>query len=77
MTGEHSAIVLHPLKAGKGGQNWIDTYWTDFHRRFVSLLSFNFRKFSPDLALSVLERTSALPSNHSDSEESMYRSIPD
>lgn len=36
------------------GDQWLQAFWTDFRRRFVSLLGFQFRKMSPALALAVL-----------------------
>lgn len=33
---------------------WLQAFWSDFRRRFVSLLGFQFRKMSPALALAVL-----------------------
>ncbi|KDR10713.1 RNA cytidine acetyltransferase [Zootermopsis nevadensis] len=65
LTGEHSCIMLHLLdnsyssgdgetdQAKKG--SWLAEYWADFRRRFISLLGFQFRSFTPILALSVLQ----------------------
>jgi N-acetyltransferase 10 len=65
LTGEHSCIMLHLLdnsyssgdseadQAKKG--SWLAEFWTDFRRRFISLLGFQFRSFTPALALSVLQ----------------------
>ena len=36
------------------GEGWLQSYVADFTRRFASLLSYNFRDFSPSLALSIL-----------------------
>ena len=33
---------------------WLQAFWLDFRRRFISLLGFQFRKMSPALALAVL-----------------------
>lgn len=33
---------------------WLHAFWSDFRRRFISLLGFQFRKMSPALALAVL-----------------------
>jgi len=38
-------------------QNWLPQFWIDFRRRFISLLGYQFRKFSPQLALGVLHNT--------------------
>jgi N-acetyltransferase 10 len=65
LTGEHSCIMLHLLdnsdssedseadQAKKG--SWLAEFWADFRRRFISLLGFQFRNFTPALALSVLQ----------------------
>uniref|UniRef100_A0A8D8YTA8 RNA cytidine acetyltransferase n=1 Tax=Cacopsylla melanoneura TaxID=428564 RepID=A0A8D8YTA8_9HEMI len=50
LTGEHTCIMLHPFTDSP----WLTSYWTDFKRRFISLLGYQFRTFSPALALSVV-----------------------
>ena len=35
-------------------KKWLEAFWSDFRRRFVSLLGFQFRKMSPALALAIL-----------------------
>ncbi|KAJ3069222.1 N-acetyltransferase 10 [Podochytrium sp. JEL0797] len=67
LTGEHTAIMLKPLQrnaSNKVGKNdvmvsadtkWIGSFSWDFRRRFIELLSFQFKKFSPLLVLSILE----------------------
>lgn len=56
LTGEHSSIMLHVLNSEESPQNsrWLTAYWTDFRRRFINLLGYQFSKFSPSLALGVL-----------------------
>ncbi|XP_044254594.1 RNA cytidine acetyltransferase [Tribolium madens] len=54
LTGEHSCIMLNVLNDEEGGNDWLMAYWSDFRRRFVNLLGYQFSKFSPSLALSVL-----------------------
>ncbi|PSN31816.1 RNA cytidine acetyltransferase [Blattella germanica] len=64
LTGEHSCIMLHVLHSDDNEQDeskkglWLSEFWTDFRRRFVSLLGFQFRSFTPALALSVLQNKS-------------------
>lgn len=61
LTGEHSCIMLNVLKTDDSGEqndDWLKAYWVDFRRRFVSLLSYQFRLFTPALALSVLTNKS-------------------
>lgn len=43
--------------ADSKNQNWLSQFWIDFRRRFISLLGYQFRKFSPQLALGVLHNT--------------------
>lgn len=38
-------------------QNWLSQFWIDFRKRFISLLGYQFCKFSPQLALGVLHNT--------------------
>eukprot|EP00095_Tigriopus_kingsejongensis_P007801 maker-scaffold370_size193435-snap-gene-0.44 protein:Tk07801 transcript:maker-scaffold370_size193435-snap-gene-0.44-mRNA-1 annotation:"n-acetyltransferase 10 isoform x1" len=56
LTGEHSTIMLKALNQGEGERlsPWLPAFWKDFRKRFVNLLGFEFRKFSPALALSIL-----------------------
>ncbi|CAH1787885.1 unnamed protein product [Owenia fusiformis] len=63
LTGEHSCIMLKLLN--KGGddetsklntESWLYEFWTDFRRRFLSLLSFEFKNFKPALPLSILQQ---------------------
>ena len=58
MTGEHTAIMLHPL-AGTGSthavaSDWAAAYYVDFRARFFELLSFSFASLPPSLALSIV-----------------------
>lgn len=58
LTGEHSCIMLNVLKpddaAVEQPEDWLMAYWVDFRRRFISLLSYQFRAFTPSIALGVL-----------------------
>lgn len=55
LTGEHSCIMIHVLHADEPNvrTEWLHAFWFDFRRRFLSLLSFQFRTFPTSLALSV------------------------
>ena len=70
LTGEHTCIMLRGLRgdsAGSGSSGvvvrsgmemrdgWLREFVSDFRRRFVSLLSYQFTNFSSALALSVLK----------------------
>jgi tRNA(Met) C34 N-acetyltransferase TmcA len=60
LTGEHSNIVLRLVHhrddeeaaAEKHGE-WLADFSADFRRRFVNLLGFDFRKFSPGAFLTA------------------------
>ncbi|KAL3697204.1 hypothetical protein R1sor_011280 [Riccia sorocarpa] len=60
ITGEHTCVMLKPLEndeveAGKSGsKSWISPFNEDFRRRFMALLGFSFRSFTPALSLSIL-----------------------
>lgn len=52
LTGEHSCVMIRVLN--KEDSSWLLEYWTDFRRRFSSLLSYQFREMQTSLGLSVL-----------------------
>ncbi|XP_074650514.1 RNA cytidine acetyltransferase-like [Tubulanus polymorphus] len=59
LTGEHSCIMLKGLNDDADEteeQHWLHAYWTDFRRRFVSLLSYEFSKFLPGMSLNILQQ---------------------
>ncbi|CAG7818349.1 unnamed protein product [Allacma fusca] len=61
LTGEHSCIMLKLLdnESVHGlDSSWLPEYWKDFRRRFISLLSYQFRSFNPSLAMSMLQNKS-------------------
>lgn len=64
MTGEHSCVMLkvldnvNQLDTPVDHRAWLEAFWADFRRRFVSLLGYQFRKMSPALALAVLHNKS-------------------
>ncbi|KAI9362981.1 GNAT acetyltransferase 2-domain-containing protein [Zopfochytrium polystomum] len=66
LTGEHSSIMLRPLRTkdeAEGEDNaeetidgrWVSAFSWDFRRRFVELLGYQLRKFEPVVVLSILE----------------------
>lgn len=61
LTGEHSCVMLKELSdedSADQGQ-WLSAFWKDFRKRFLSLLSFQFSKFNPTLALNILQNKNA------------------
>ncbi|XP_066439613.1 RNA cytidine acetyltransferase [Eleutherodactylus coqui] len=57
LTGEHSCIMLKSLQEEEESEQepWLTAFWKDFRRRFLSLLSYQFRSFSPSIALNILQ----------------------
>lgn len=61
LTGEHSCVMLKELSdedSADQGQ-WLSAFWKDFRKRFLSLLSFQFSKFNPTLAINILQNKNA------------------
>ncbi|CAF0885538.1 unnamed protein product [Brachionus calyciflorus] len=59
LTGEHSCIVLKELnleQKEKISDSWLYQYFSDFRRRFISLLSYQFRVFLPSMGLSMMKQ---------------------
>jgi len=60
LTGEYSCLMLKPLKNSEvqlpGGldQDWLTLYTSDFRRRMISLLGFEFRRLPCALAYSFM-----------------------
>ena len=61
LTGEHSCVMIRTLSNSSGNTDnaWLGAYARDFHKRFLSLLSFQFRAFPSILALSIIESANA------------------
>jgi len=58
LTGEHTCIMLRLLNEELETNvkpSWLYQYWTDFQRRFISLLSYDFKKFDASLGLGMLQ----------------------
>ncbi|EDO18579.1 hypothetical protein Kpol_1048p9 [Vanderwaltozyma polyspora DSM 70294] len=53
LTGEHTCVMLNVLQGRES--NWLVAFSNDFHKRFLSLLSYDFNKFTSVQALSVIE----------------------
>ncbi|XP_076179144.1 RNA cytidine acetyltransferase l(1)G0020 [Ptiloglossa arizonensis] len=54
ITGEHSCIMLYKINSEQDDVRWLQSYWNDFRRRFITLLSFAFNTYSSSLALGIL-----------------------
>ncbi|KAJ3595939.1 hypothetical protein NHX12_002348 [Muraenolepis orangiensis] len=57
LTGEHSCVMLKDLRTEEASDQaqWLPAFWTDFRRRFISLLSYQFSSFQPSMALNILQ----------------------
>jgi N-acetyltransferase 10 len=63
LTGEHTCIMLKTLQAPGsevvvGNGSWLSDFSKDFRRRFLELLAYQFRTFSPLLVLSIIDASS-------------------
>jgi N-acetyltransferase 10 len=52
LTGEHTCVMLRILDAGNDA-TWLSDFAKDFHRRFLTLLSYQFRTFPSTTSLSI------------------------
>ncbi|GAB7356715.1 hypothetical protein MBLNU459_g7420t1 [Dothideomycetes sp. NU459] len=60
LTGEHTCVMLRTLdNTTSSDPAWLGAYSRDFHRRFLSLLSYQFRSFTSVQALSIDESANA------------------
>ncbi|MCJ1272686.1 killer toxin resistant protein [Puttea exsequens] len=57
LTGEHSCVMIRTLSNDSTNTDnaWLGAFARDFHKRFLSLLSYQFRGFPSILALSIIE----------------------
>ncbi|KAG0095604.1 hypothetical protein BGZ93_005665 [Podila epicladia] len=73
LTGEHTCVMLRTLQSSRLQTQcdpmWLSAFSKDFHHRFQSLLSFQFRTFPAVLALSILESTQAGQQKSEEDEE--------
>lgn len=58
LTGEHTCVMLKPLE-NSDDRSWLGAFSRDFHKRFLSLLSYQFRTFTAISALSLDESANA------------------
>ncbi|KAJ4271505.1 N-acetyltransferase 10 [Fusarium torreyae] len=58
LTGEHTCVMLRPLE-NSDDRSWLGAFSRDFQKRFLSLLSYNFRSFSPSTACGIDESANA------------------
>ncbi|XP_063052784.1 RNA cytidine acetyltransferase [Engraulis encrasicolus] len=67
LTGEHSCVMLKELNSEESPEQgqWLSAFWKDFRKRFLSLMSYQFRTFPPSLALNILQNKNAIESGQS------------
>ena len=53
LTGEHTSVMIRTLGGSDADSSWLGAFARDFHKRFLSLLSYQFRQFPSVTALSV------------------------
>ncbi|PQE22987.1 hypothetical protein CJF32_00004384 [Rutstroemia sp. NJR-2017a WRK4] len=58
LTGEHTCVMIRTLE-NSDDRSWLSEFSRDFNRRFLSLLSYQFREFPSVLALSIDESANA------------------
>ena len=75
LTGEHTCIMVTTKVSpeDKNNAKWLADFHMDFRRRFVHLLSYDFRKLSPGLALAILDPNTPLSGQGQD--KSSYLSL--
>lgn len=54
LTGEHTCVMLRPLE-NSNDRSWLGAFSRDFHKRFLSLLSYQFGSFPAKSAISIDE----------------------
>ena len=70
LTGEHSCVMLRTLASSSQDDAWLGAFAKDFQKRFLSLLSFQFRAFPSILALTINESASIAANKTGSSEPS-------
>jgi N-acetyltransferase 10 len=59
LTGEHTCIMLRSLETTSSDGSWVAAFAKDFQKRFLSLMSYQFRNFPAVTSLSIEESASA------------------
>lgn len=59
LTGEHTCIMLRSLETTSSDGSWVAAFAKDFQKRFLSLLSYQFRTFTSITSCSIEESASA------------------
>ncbi|KAL9101080.1 MAG: hypothetical protein Q9163_003628 [Psora crenata] len=59
LTGENTCVMIRTFNTSSNDNAWLGAFARDFHKRFLSLLSYRFRAFPSILALSIIESANA------------------
>jgi N-acetyltransferase 10 len=62
LTGEHTSVMLRILDTPESNTDWLTEFAKDFHKRFLTLLSYQFRTFPSATSLSI--ESSAMTGPH-------------
>ncbi|KAH0557643.1 RNA cytidine acetyltransferase isoform X1 [Cotesia glomerata] len=74
ITGEHSCIMISPVKHNDDEKfEWLENYWNQFRRVFIAELAGVFRKYSPSMGLELLTSNVFKPQKVTMSKEDLDR----
>lgn len=65
LTGEHTCVMIEVLENRE--KKWLEEFARDFHKRFLHLLSYDFKKFTASKALNIMESTKSV--DHGESKQ--------
>lgn len=71
LTGEHTCVMLKVLEGRES--KWLSEFANDFHKRFLSLLSYEFKKFTALESLNVIESAKKAEKLADNSEVNSFR----
>ncbi|RHZ58217.1 hypothetical protein Glove_375g29 [Diversispora epigaea] len=81
LTGEHTCVMLKALKSDdlivKCNPEWLKAFSKDFHKRFLNLLSYQFRNFPSVLSLSIMEAADIRNESTKNNEQGFTKSALD
>lgn len=62
LTGEHTCVMLKVLE--NRDKSWLSEFASDFHRRFINLLAYEFRNFTAIQSLGIMEAVKQVTQNN-------------
>ncbi|ODQ68123.1 DUF699-domain-containing protein [Nadsonia fulvescens var. elongata DSM 6958] len=72
LTGEHTCVMMKVLENREA--SWLGEFARDFHKRFLSLLSYEFKKFTAAQSLGIMEAAKASPDAESFASKELTKS---